>query len=535
MASYQQKDQQAKIISVPTLKNIHDMEYIARLSHRSEEKISTNTEDMLKFFRKIIELKHFSVFEFCDVITEFYTSRAIANELVRHRLCSYMQECVVGDTELRKNLTIRQLYNRQHGNCYGRTHNKTINLRSIDENGNIIPNKFNEVFYKGVQPVYEVQTNLGYKIKCTKNHKFLKSNSSYATLSSLQVGSEIMVNGRPCLCSIEKSKLTKLYTEEQLSPIEISEGYGIPYRSVVSTLQKLGIFEGRKNDKNKEKYNKNHTIESRNKMRDTIRLQYKNGRRVWNKGLSEFDNKSVAKQADALRLHHHNNKEGIENSGWKGGPKNHNEARILKAHTKACELCGSCVRLEVHHKDKNRSNNNLNNLIKICCKCHNLLHHGWYVGTKAVKDTIVSIIYVGEEDVYDLEMKSPYNNYVANGFVVHNSTRYVNYKKFGEINLIRGDYSLETLSTLGQAVQAYYKILDDGGKPEDARDVLPLCLGTTIVVKTNLREWGYIFKMRHNNPKVHHRFKQLLSLMANQLQQTDPISLNLILNIAENV
>ena len=39
-----------------------------------------------------------------------------------------------------------------------------------------------------------------------------------------------------------------------------------------------------------------------------------------------------------------------------------------------CELCGSLKNLQVHHKDKNLSNNTLENLQTLCASCHNTLH-----------------------------------------------------------------------------------------------------------------------------------------------------------------
>lgn len=47
---------------------------------------------------------------------------------------------------------------------------------------------------------------------------------------------------------------------------------------------------------------------------------------------------------------------------------------------------------------------------------------GWkHVSGRAVPDTIVSILSVGEEEVFDLGMTAPFHNYIANEFIVHNS------------------------------------------------------------------------------------------------------------------
>ena len=93
-----------------------------------------------------------------------------------------------------------------------------------------------------------------------------------------------------------------------------------------------------------------------------------------------------------------------------------------------CELCGNNnVRLEIHHKDKNPFNNDKNNLITLCPKCHRYEHMSKdflgnpYTCKYLNFDEIISIEYYGVERVYDLRMQAPDHNFVANGFVSHNS------------------------------------------------------------------------------------------------------------------
>jgi len=93
-----------------------------------------------------------------------------------------------------------------------------------------------------------------------------------------------------------------------------------------------------------------------------------------------------------------------------------------------CESCGASeCRLVVHHKDENPYNNDAENLSVLCEGCHRKHHFKqWTLGDpyshKYVSyDKIISITYVGEENVYDLSMEGPNHNFVANGFVSHNS------------------------------------------------------------------------------------------------------------------
>lgn len=86
------------------------------------------------------------------------------------------------------------------------------------------------------------------------------------------------------------------------------------------------------------------------------------------------------------------------------------------------------------------------------------------------------------------------------------STRYCNYSKddFGsEITFIIPEY-LEYKSegwniwkeSMKQAEDAYFKMLDFGLSPQQARAVLPNSTKTEVVMTANLREWRHFFKLR---------------------------------------
>lgn len=87
------------------------------------------------------------------------------------------------------------------------------------------------------------------------------------------------------------------------------------------------------------------------------------------------------------------------------------------------------------------------------------------------------------------------------------SQRYCNYSKdkFGnEITFIQpwwmdeeDDVGYDTWKkSCEDAEKAYFKLLEYGYKPEQARMVLPNCTKTEIVVTANYREWRHILKLR---------------------------------------
>jgi len=83
----------------------------------------------------------------------------------------------------------------------------------------------------------------------------------------------------------------------------------------------------------------------------------------------------------------------------------------------------------VHHKDENPLNNDPSNL-EVMKRNEHYSHHAKNDGWRNVNfpvgwDEIKSIEYYGEEPTYDLSMESFPNNFIANGFVVHNSGKTV--------------------------------------------------------------------------------------------------------------
>jgi len=507
------------------------IEVAGRTCYKSEEKMTSDSS--LKFVKSLLTRGHLSVIEHANATVRFVVDRGVSHELVRHRLCSFSQECLSGDTEIRKGLTIRDLVERAERDCYGRTHNKTLHLRSVDDVGTVIPNVMHRVWRKGIAEVFLVTTSLGYRIKATLNHRFLTPGGTYERLGSLVVGNSVMVNGRPSLVSVADDEIEDLFCGKDLSPDEIASRLECPVSSVRRKLKQMGIFVKRRNDKHPEKYNKGQSAESLEKMRVKIIVQYKAGRQPWNKGLSEEDHPSVARQGESLRRNHHNNQVEFGCSTWKGGVSR-GIAYRRTAKEKVCCLCNSCGKLHRHHLDRNPRNNSRDNLLTVCISCHALLHHGWYVGKKIIADHIVSVTLVGVEEVFDIEMVEPYDNFVADGFVVHNSTRYCNYK--GGVTFVIPPWThfsegerdgMELLEkwkkylynsddvwllSLARAERSYLDLLKFGWTPQQARSVLPNSLKTEIVVTANMREWRHIFDLRTSaaHPQMQEIMKPLL-------------------------
>ena len=69
---------------------IKKIEKCGRVCYKSEDRITEDSAE--KFIRGLVKSGHESVLEHVSVTVKFVISRAIANEIVRHRIASYSQE-----------------------------------------------------------------------------------------------------------------------------------------------------------------------------------------------------------------------------------------------------------------------------------------------------------------------------------------------------------------------------------------------------------------------------------------------------------
>jgi len=60
--------------------------------------------------------------------------------------------------------------------------------------------------------------------------------------------------------------------------------------------------------------------------------------------------------------------------GWKGGGISY-WTRVLKPKNKKCWICGETENLEIHHVDRNRKNNSIENFMIVCRDCHIYVLH----------------------------------------------------------------------------------------------------------------------------------------------------------------
>ncbi len=117
------------------------------------------------------------------------------------------------------------------------------------------------------------------------------------------------------------------------------------------------------------------------------------------------------------------------------------------------------------------------------------------------------------------------------------STRYCNYSgdKFGnEITVIEPCYLLgEDGEDKGEeytawykscvvAQNAYFKMLELGCTPQEARAVLPNSLKTEVVMTANLREWRHFFKLRCSKA-AHPQMREVACMLLDMCKKEIPV------------
>lgn len=112
------------------------------------------------------------------------------------------------------------------------------------------------------------------------------------------------------------------------------------------------------------------------------------------------------------------------------------------------------------------------------------------------------------------------------------STRYCNYSKDGfgsEITLIAPMYLRPETSDwyswlhgCWEAEQTYFRLLEAGRSPQEARAVLPNSLKTELMMTANLREWRHFFRLRCS-PAAHPQMREVANMLLDEFKAKLPV------------
>jgi len=356
------------------------------------------------YLKHIKEVGHGSVTEHAVwtlVITG--VSRSLSHELVRHRAgWSY---CLTGDTLIysehkcngkrdgARKRKLRDIY-RMSLTPHGRSRIKLMRLRCLGEDGIFTTTRIKAVAKSGKKRVYEVRLADGKTIRGSEDHRFLTTDG-WVRLGDLNIGQPLATNGLPAV-GLQKEWLRKKYHDDGLMIEEIAVQAGCSPNTVSKWIGRYGL---------------------RKKMGVGM-----TGRRPWNEGVKYTAGWHHTQQTRDLLAAQ---KRGSNNPGWQGDDASP-EAGRQRAQgmypTQPCEACGDDEGHR-HHIDRNTLNNRRKNITFLCASCHQLLHikedGPRRLGVRWV--AVESVEYVGVEETYDIEVEDESHNFVANGFVTHNS------------------------------------------------------------------------------------------------------------------
>ena len=464
-------DRKVEIINPPLYENLlYQVETAGRTCYKSNNMISEGSAE--KLISSLIKSGHHSILEFGNIMFKVICDRKDLAQLSRHRLFSF---CVSGDTIIpsfsQKKREIRKIYE-WYSNPNRKCNFNELILRSVDDNHTIVRNKPLKVFFNGIKPVYLLETESGRKIKTTKNHEFY-TDKGWSKLEDLRVGEFVYANGRELLDN--EDWLRYNYITLNITRKNIAKIIGCCETYVYQALHKFNIIKPKKYYPNKKP---GHGVKGQFSLKQRKEI--------------------------SLRMSGKNNPCYIQDRNRITIGAGYSEAN-RKIKKEKCEFCNTKKHLEIHHVNKNPKNNDSTNIKVLCVKCHNLWHNQGTLGI--FRDKIVEIKYVGEEDVYDIEMEGPFHNYVANGFIVHNcvqSQRYVNYssnKCNNEITFIRPNgLSSAQLSIWERCCEncenSYMELLYKQAKPELARSVLNNSVMTEMCMSANIREIRHMIDLR---------------------------------------
>jgi len=465
--------------------------------------------------------------------------------LLKHRIgVSINGECLTGDSEItfinvngcsspKLRHTIDYLHDKWEN---GRSHQRTkkdsdyskrriqeMRIRVLNEDTGFFEfSHIKDIWKKGMQDVYQISLKNGKKIKCTANHA-IWTDEGYLTINNgLRVKMMVGCNGARINIPNRPWTFKEYFTDSaSYTRMAFAKLKGMKY----STIKKWGyIFNAEfKVDENK---------------------GYKKGQASWNAGKAGTYKINIGDRK-------HNPKRGSESHLWRGGVTAErnligawttNSARsVHEKYNFTCQNCGaSSGSLVAHHiipvcQSPERARE-IENLITVCAPCHRGIHKSieseQSFASKVLSDSFVpfeyakrlrprqsrklrvdyseidSILYLGKEMTYDIEVVGKNNNFVANGMVVHNSARY---KEFtSDDYYVPSDWPVAQQCALRAHIESSYlryhtcmkRLLDSGVSrkraKESARFYLPYGIQLTCDVMFNWRSFAHFQKLRND-------------------------------------
>lgn len=410
---------------------------------------------------------------------------------------------------------------------------KGMLLRVYDEeDASFTVSRLEDVVSTGVKPLYRVRTKSGKTLECTADHRLL-TGKGWQTLQEA-AGLELTPSGR-ATWEREVTLLANGVKEpwrsgswlaarrkEGHSVSQMAEQAGCAYETIRKWLKRHDLSFSREE------------------------TWFQPGHVPWNTG-KRHKNPNWAHSPEGLERIRAA-RSGPNSNFWKGGVSSERaligrwtREQASKVHAKfdyTCQRCGERGGdLHAHHKvpvvvDPSLARD-FDNLESVCKACHHRIHGKGSVTQRkvaligkttvhAVEDPVVSIEFLGKRPTFDLVVRGPHHNFLANGLVVHNSFNEISgrYSKMeyrfwqpdtlrtpdttnrqgsveGPLDAAQQEALLARIEeTTKTAYATYQALLDAGVAREMARSVLPLSLYTEFYWKVNARSLMNFLRLR---------------------------------------
>jgi thymidylate synthase (FAD) len=418
---------------------------------------------------------------------------------------------------------------------------RRMRLRSFNEKTQEFETtRIKSIWSTGVRPVFKITTANGYSVKCTDDHPLLTIDGTYQTLSqALDVS--ITPNG---LATFARERGMTLATNG--IPVFRSKDWLAAQRAAGRDLAQIADAAAC-SPHTIRKWLKAHRLSFTRKEVAALHP-------AWNQGRTGY---RIQPRTPEQRAHMRSiTPRGREHHAYRGGGSaerrsianwfNPLRGEIYSKFGHACQMCHQPFgnrRIELHHILEVSTHPELardvSNVIPVHRDCH-MKHHGRTFDYATLRKThrgnaltvewskVVSVEYLGEETVYDLEVESPFHNFVADGIVVHNcfqefSQRYAKAAEYEEAQARRQDLKNRQNSTddlsaddkswftdaqrkIWEMSYGFYnQALEKGIAKESARFLLPLNTKTRIYMTGNARSWVHYIELRsaHGTQKEH--------------------------------
>ena len=454
-----------------------------------------NYETGPKLLRYLIKHKHWSPFEMASLCVKIDTERDISAQILRHRSFSFQEYCLSGNTLIPVSgesgivqyLPISELYSK-----WNKPRFKARYARSYDTNvKRFITAPILSVYQSGEKNVYRYAVKSAYSektIDCTREHRVLTKEKGFVTFEEAYTQQlSVALNGEKTF-ALPYHDPKMLKDNAWMGSTAFAEKFGIKDVTARKWFKKHGIVPAKPN----------------------------------NVAASKIDITFEAKKASFMK--------------WA-------RAYFLEKSCSKCGHNGSSSRLELSHIIAHNGDESLcfneDNLQTLCATCHRKYdievqgkQYGWTLNMTAKWGKIIKEEYLGVQMTYDIEMDHPTHNFVADGIVVHNSTRYAeanypeNFKlraqdiknrqnSFDNLDAkTEEDHSQSNQYILDIVYTRYEAMLGAGIAKETARRILPLCSPTTLYMHGTIRSWIHYLEIRCSiETQLEHR------LIANQCKE----------------